>query len=564
LDLAQIGIHDNFFALGGHSLLATQLVARVRDICHLELPLRALFEHPTIAGLAQVIDQERRAERQLLAPPIAPVSGSGALPLSFAQQRLWFLHQLLPDSPAYNIPVAVRFSGSLNIQALEHSFQEVINRHEILRTTFELVDDKPVQRIHPKAGFRFVPCHLAEWQQVTYPFIQLQHLPQSEQEKEVQGLAVAEARRPFDLARGPLLRVILLQLSDQAYVVLMTMHHIISDAWSMGVLVREMSTLYSAFIEGNTSPLPKLDIQYADYAVWQRQWLQGEISERQLAYWKNQLDGKLPELTFPAVKTQTQPSTQDSRGAVYPLTLSPKLSTAIKQLSQKEDVTLFMALLAAFKVLLYYHTHQTDIIVGTPVANRTHSAVENLIGYFANTLVLRTNLAQNPSYRQLLSAVREVTLGAYTHQDFPFQKLVEILSPARDLNRHPLFQVAFTLNNAPIEAAELPGIKLDPIAFDYQVATFALVLSMRDTEEGLQGRIQYDTTMFSQKTIENMVQHLEEILRNVVSDSDIRLDELTALLTKLSHQQQQAEKARLQKARLEKFHKVRNRQSRTN
>ena len=520
LVLKQVSVYDNFFELGGHSLLATQIISRVRDAFQVELPLRRLFETPTVAGLAEGIEVAMRAKRGLPAPPMLPLPRDRELPLSFAQERLWFLDQLEPDSPAYNIPAAVRIRGSLNVTALEQSVNDIVRRHKALRTTFATVDGEPVQVIAPAKPLSLVS-------------LDLRALPEDEREAEALRLATEEAQRPFDLAQGPLLRATLLRLGEEEHIALLTMHHIASDGWSMGVLIREVAALYQAFSTGEPSPLPELPIQYADFAVWQRQWLQGEVLEAQLAYWKQQL-ADIPVLELPT--DRPRPAIQTSRGAHQSLELSQTLTEALKALSRQEGVTLYMTLLAVFKALLHRYTGQDDIVVGSPIANRNRTEIEGLIGFFVNTLVLRTDLSGDPSFRELLGRVREVALGAYAHQDLPFEKLVEELQPERDMSHTPLFQVMFVFQNTPMEVLELPDLTLSPLEIETRIAQFDLALFMEDIEQGLIEVLEYNTDLFDAATIARLLGHFQALLESIVANPDQRLSDLP-LLTEAERRQ---------------------------
>ncbi|MEA2175937.1 MAG: hypothetical protein QOD00_3529, partial [Blastocatellia bacterium] len=441
-------------------------------------------------------------------------SGSDSFPLSFAQQRLWFLDQLEPGSPIYNIPAAVRLNGSLKIAALESGFNEIIRRHEALRTTFSALDGEPIQLIAPALT-------------LSLPVVDLSAFESSEREAEVQRLAREEARRPFDLARGPLVRATLLRLCEEEHVLLLTMHHIISDGWSAGILIKEMAVLYEAFAGGLARTLPPLSIQYADFVIWQRRWLQGEVLEQQLAYWKRQLGGHLPVLELPADYLRPAVETFQGRRLSFQLTLDQ--TAALKKLCLDEGATLFMTLLAAFQVLLHRYTSQPDIAVGTPVASRTRVETETLIGFFANTLVLRTDLSGNPTFLELLKRVRDVTLEGFDYQELPFEKLVEELHPERDMSRNPLFQVMFVLQNAPMPPLQLPGLSMQMFEVDSGTSKFDLTLLMQEEAGILGGSIEYNSDLFEAATITRMAGHFQTLLEGLAAHPATRLLSLPLL-----------------------------------
>ena len=513
LGVTRVGVHDDFFELGGHSLRATQLVSRVREVFQVELPLLSLFEEPTIGGLAERIEEARRGAQGPTAPPLEPATRDAQLPLSFSQQRMWLLDQLEPDTPTYNISHALRLSGTLDTEALRRSLKEIVSRHEALRTTFAAVDGEPVQTISPAMDTKL-------------PVEDLGRLPQAERDAEAKRLALEEKRRPFDLERGPLFRARLLRLVEEEHVLLVSMHHIVSDGWSMGVFWRELGALYGAFSRGGPSPLPELPIQYADYALWQRRWLSGEALDEQLGYWKEQLAG-LTVLELPT--DHPRPAVQTHRGARRSLALSESLTQALKDLSRQEGTTLFMVFLGALQVLLSRYSGQEDIAIGTPIAGRTRAETEELIGFFVNTLVMRTDLSGDPSFREALSRVREVALGAYDHQDLPFEKLVEELQPERDLSRVPLSQVFFALQNMPQEALELPDLALEQQKVESGTVKFDLSFFLSEVEQGLRGRLVYNADLFDDDTIERMLGHLQTLLKGIVEDPDRHLSELPLL-----------------------------------
>ncbi len=434
--------------------------------------------------------------------------------VSFAQERLWFLDQLVPNNPFYNIAAAVLLHGWLNSTVLAESINESVRRHEAFRTTFASIEGRPIQVI----------AHTAE---LTLSVVDLSGFDQMAQEKEQRRLTTEQSQRPFDLTRGPLLRATLIRKEEQVHVLLLTIHHIICDGWSFGVLMRELATLYDVFSAGMPSPLSQLSIQYADFAIWQREWLQGRVLEEQLAYWKRNLTGMPTILALPT--DRPRPPVQTYRGATFSFFLPLALGEHLKALCQREEATLFMGLLAAWQTLLYRYSSQENFAVGSPIANRSRPELEGLIGFFANTLVLRADLSGNPTFRELVHRTREVCLGAYAYQDVPFEKLVEELRPERDASHSPLFQVMFVLQNAPRPVVELPGLTLTPLEVETGTTRFDLTLTVTETRQGLKGSLEYNTDLYDGVTIERMGEHFQVLLESVVADAEQRISDLPLL-----------------------------------
>ncbi len=518
----EIGPRENFFELGGHSLLGMQLISRLRVALQVELPLRRLFETPTVEGLAQAIAQVCQEEQSLLKPPITPRPSdfSGPIPISFAQQRLWILDKLEPGSPTYYMPYALRLSGPLHRAALERSLSEVVARHAILRTSFPMLDDMPVQLISPTLDL------------LPLPFTDLKHLSPDERERELLRLIEEEKRQQFDLASGPLFRTHLIAVAEEEHVLCLNMHHIVSDGWSMRVMAREVSLLYPAFAAGKASPLAPLSLQYADYAIWQRTWFQGEVLERQLSYWITQLAGAPDLLLLPTDRPRG--AMQSFRGASYTFTISPEIATGLKALGQRTGTTLFMTLLAAFQVLLNRYSHQDDIVVGTPIANRTHAEVEGIIGFFVNTLALRTNFSGDPSFLDVLQRVRQTVLDAFTYQDLPFEQVVEAVQPERNLARSPLIQVMFTLQIDPAQAQNEERIDLAPLTVSalpiaQETAKFDLTFTLSRSIRGFDAEFEYNTDLFDRATIAHMSEHFKILLAGILQDPALPIARLPLL-----------------------------------
>jgi amino acid adenylation domain-containing protein len=556
-----IGATDNFFDLGGHSLLATQLASRIIEAFQIELPVRKVFEEPTVTGLARSIlegsAERHRIERtaELLvelsgaknqpgfAPDasLKPSNGSSTVPaimpdgkpdqifdkkvlrsapLSFSQQRLWFLDQFEPQSPLYLLPSALRLKGPLNVKALEQSLNEIVRRHEALRTTFGMANDGPVQLVHEPRDWKMA-------------FTDLQSLPEQEREGIAASLVRQEMETPIDLGQGPLFRTQVLRLAHDDHIVIVTMHHIVSDGWSMQVFIRELATLYDEFCAGRLPSLPALRLQYADFAARQRQWAQGPAFIQQLEYWKKQLAGISPALELPL--DHPRPAHKTSNGAAIPFTLSQELSKEVVQVSRREGVTLFMTLLAAYSILLHRYTGQEDILVGTPIANRNRREIEELIGFFINNLVLRIKLSADSTFLEVLKAVREICLEAYSHQDVPFEKLVEELQPERSLSHSPLFQVVFHLQNVLTGELKLHELSVGMVDAPVTKAKFDLVLTMAEATEGLKGFLTYNTDLFEAETATRIATHFQKLLESAVFNPHSQIASLPMLTSSEQH-----------------------------
>ncbi|MET0398838.1 MAG: amino acid adenylation domain-containing protein, partial [Longimicrobiaceae bacterium] len=504
----RVGVDEDFFALGGHSLLAMRVQFRVERCFGVEVPLRALFETPTVAGLARHVETALRGGERRERVPLRPAERGSEVALSFAQQRLWFVSQMGGAASAYNIPGAVRLRGRLEVEALRRALEEVVRRHEALRTVFRSHDGEPRQVVHAPRPLS-LPVH------------DLSRMPEAEREESLRGLARDEAQRPFDLEAGPPFRAGLVRLGAQEHALLWSMHHIVGDGWSLGVFYRELGELYAAFTRGEASPLAELPVQYADWALWQREHLGGEVLQRQLAWWKEQLAGAPALLELPT--DRARPAVQSGRGARQELVLPGGLERRLEAVARAQGVTLFMLLLGGFQVLLGKYSGQENLVVGSPIAGRTREETEGLIGFFVNTLALRADLSGDPTFGELLGRVRQATLGAYQHQDLPFEKLVEELGVERSLSRNPLVQVLFALRSAPGEGLRLPGVEAQKLEVEAGTAKFDLVVALEAREEGLAGGIGYSTDLFEADTIARLAEHYRVLLEAAAAGPGRRL-----------------------------------------
>src|SRR5215831_1998769 len=521
LRIEQPGIRDDFFSLGGHSLLAVQVVARVRQLLGLEMPLRTMFEAPTIAEFAERLEAARDSGSGRALPCLKPAPRRGPVPLSYSQQRLWFIDQLEPGNPLYNISAMYRMHGPLHVEALQKTINEIVRRHESLRTTFRSVDGEPMQ--------------------VTTSPLQLplsitvrEGLLGEERDLEIRRFSREQALRPFDLSSGPLVRFSLLKLAKDDHVLVVVLHHIVGDGWSGNVLAREMATLYLAFVRNRPSPLPELAIQYSDFAIWQRDWMQGEYLNAQLAYWRQQLAGAPALLELPT--DRPRPAVQGHRGTVKARVIPRKMLDRVRALSQSEGTTLFMTLLAVFQLLLFRHSGQDDMVVGSTIAGRNYSEIEPLIGFFVKTLAFRTSLAGEPTFRQFLARVKQVALDGYACQDIPFEKLVEELQPIRSLSYNPIFQVLFSLQNLPPGVFEVSDLRVERAPIHPETSLFDMSWLGFETAEGLLMRVEYDIDLFDDATIGRFLDHFEQLLVSIVAHPESCISELPMLTGKERHQ----------------------------
>ncbi|MDP1419335.1 non-ribosomal peptide synthase/polyketide synthase [Peribacillus simplex] len=513
LDIENIGVQDSFFERGGHSLLATQVVSRLKEALQIELLVRELFEHSTVEALAKRLDQLCKGDKKREIPPLLPMERGEAIPLSYAQQRLWFIDQFTPNSALYNMPIVCHLTGNWVPEALETGWNQLLERHESLRTVFHEVDGHPVQQIQPYA-FRSLSQ------------MDLTTLSPEEREREMEQLIQNEVEAPFDLGQGPLIRGQIMQIAEE-WILICTMHHIISDGWSMEILLQEWMAFYEAAVGGKPVELAPLPVQYADFAQWQREWLKEEVLDQQLAYWKEELSGELPVLMLPM--DRPRPAEQTHSGSTHTVLLSRSLRDKLNELSRQEGSTLFMTLLASYQSFLSRYTGQSDILVGSPIANRNYREIEGLIGFFVNTLVYRADLSGAPTFQELLYQVRTKALRAYEYQDVPFEKIVEVIQPERSISHSPIFQTMFTLQNTKQGLPKLHGRSLEAMEIHASIAKFDLSLSAAEVEEGLVLSFVYKTDLFDVVTIRRMAEHFENWLNEIVEHPDKSLTKLTML-----------------------------------
>ncbi len=513
LGVEGISRQDDFFALGGHSLRMTQLISRIREIFSIDLPLRSAFEARSLETLSDLIDRARTSGSvRTLIPPLESTARDGDIPLSFSQQRLWFLEQLEPGSPAYNIPAGFRVSGPLKPETLRQCVSQIIARHEVLRTRFVKRQGEPCQ-------------HIEQTIEPPFTFVDLSDLTETERSDAVHRRAIQDSQQCFDLEKGPLFRVTVLKCADDDHVVVLTMHHIIADGWSVSILIKEISALYEAGVEGTSPDLPLPPVQYADFARWQRAWLQGEVLEDQLSFWSKQLEDMPTFLDLPT--DHPRPPVQTSRGGTLSLDLPVEFKTVLESVCQQEGVTLYMLLLSAFAALLHRYCRQDSIAIGSPVANRRHVQTEDMIGFFVNTIVLRIAFPERMTIRELLRESRATCLDAFAHQDLPFEKLVESLQPTRDMSRSPLFQAAFVHQNFPRQALHVAGLTFQPMDVDTGTSKFDLTLTTVDAGEGLRADLEFSSDLFEPSTVSRILRHYGRVLEQFVANLDSPVDQIS-------------------------------------
>ncbi|HYK43323.1 MAG TPA: amino acid adenylation domain-containing protein [Thermoanaerobaculia bacterium] len=543
LGVERVGAFDDFFELGGHSLLATQVLARVRADLRVDVPLRAIFEEPTLAGLAKRIEAER-GSNSTADVPLVPCERGETVPLSFAQQRLWFFDQIVPGSSAYNIRRSVRIRGPLHLSAFREALQVVSDRHDVLRTRFESVDGRPVARIDERLP---VELRVAD----------LRAVSAEEREQAALREAAEEVEKPFDLARAPLFRAALLRLGEEESIFVLTIHHIVSDLWSVGIFLKELAAAYESLLAGRRPDLPELPIQYSDYAAWQPRALTPSLLGEQLEYWKRQLANAPEILSLPL--DHPRPVARSFSGARRSISLPPDVTASLKVLSRRASATLYMTLLGGFAALLHSFSGEEDIVIGSPVAGRIRVETERLIGFFLNTLVLRVDLSGDPSFRELLGRVRETALGAYAHQDLPFERLVDELRPSRTLAHNPLFQVWLVLQNAPGEGLHLPEASVEGVDVPIRTARHDLQITFWETGAGLQGLVDYSTDLFEDSTVAGMVEDFISLLGVISERPDTRLSALTETRRESRKLREQREQEEVERSSREILKTVRRR-----
>ncbi|PFD72567.1 non-ribosomal peptide synthetase [Bacillus cereus] len=521
LGTENIGIQDSFFERGGHSLLATQIVSRLQELFQIKIPLRELFKHDTVEALAKRVDQLRKEDKKREIAPLVPMKREEVIPLSYSQKRLWFIDQLMPNSAMYNIHAACRLTGEWSIEALEVGWNQLLERHESLRTTILEQEGEPFQQVQSHVFRHIHQTNLTDFSL-------------EDREREMKRLIQNEAEEPFHFGQGPLIRTRILKVDREEWILICTMHHIISDGWSMGILLEEWMAFYEGALSGKPAELKELSIQYADFVMWQKEWQKEENLNQHLQYWKEELSGELPVLQLPM--DRPRPAVQTHRGASQSLIVANSLQEKLKDLSLQEGCTLFMTLMAAYQSFLSRYTGQDDIIVGSPIANRNVKEIEGLIGFFANTLVYRADFSENPTFQELLSQVRKKALKAYEYQDIPFEKVVESVKPERNTSHSPIFQTMFTLQNTKQEFLQLSGRQMEIMESHTSVAKFDLSLFASETEEGLSLTFEYNTDLFNDTTIERMASHFKHWLNQIVSHPKCVLSELN-MLSKVEYKQ---------------------------